>query len=142
VAVFLVRHGDACERRAWDGDDSLRPLDERGRRQAEGLVDLLDGCELSRICSSPYARCSQTVEPLALARRLPVEHAPRLAEGASKGDVLELLVQLGKRESPVLCTHGDVVEALLGHESEKGSVWVLERRGVELAELEYLQPPA
>jgi 8-oxo-(d)GTP phosphatase len=141
MAVLLVRHADAGERRAWDGDDSLRPLDERGRRQAEGLVDLLDGRELSRICSSPYVRCTATVEPLAQARRLPIEHSPQLAEGASKADVLALLSGVGKRESLVLCTHGDVVEAVLGHESEKGSVMVLERRGGELAELEYLPPP-
>jgi 8-oxo-(d)GTP phosphatase len=142
VTVLLVRHGDAGDRRAWNGDDSLRPLDARGRRQAEGLVDLLDGRELSRICSSPYVRCTQTVEPLALARRLPIEHSPRLAEGASNADLLALLADVAKRESLVLCTHGDVVEAALGHESEKGSVWVLERRGGELAELEYLPPPA
>jgi 8-oxo-(d)GTP phosphatase len=142
VAVLLVRHADAGERQAWNGDDSLRPLDGRGRRQAEGLVGLLEGRELSRICSSPYVRCTQTVEPLALARRLPIEHSPRLAEGASKTDVLALLAGAGKRESLVLCTHGDVVDDMLGRESEKGSVWVLERRGSELAELEYLPPPA
>ena len=142
MRVLLVRHGDAGDRGDWSGDDALRPLDERGRRQAEGLVELLQTREVSRICSSPYVRCAQTVEPLAIDRRLPVEHTMRLAEGASVDDVLALLVELGTHASPLLSTHGDVVEALLGHDSEKGSIWVIEHRGGKLAKLEYLGPPA
>jgi 8-oxo-dGTP diphosphatase len=136
--ILLVRHGEAGDRHAWKGDDAKRPLDDLGRRQAERLVDLLEGRKLSRICSSPSLRCTQTVEPLAVARRLPVEHTPRLAEGASKADVLALLGELGKGEAPLLCTHGDVVEALLGRESEKGSTWVLELSGGDISPKECL----
>lgn len=140
MRVLLVRHGDAGDRQAWTGDDAKRPLDERGRRQAEALVDRLEGRDVSRVLSSPYLRCTQTVEPLALARRLPVEHRSELAEGASREETLSLVSELKDRESAVLCTHGDVVEVLLGHESEKGSTWVLEPHGDELAPLEYLPP--
>jgi broad specificity phosphatase PhoE len=120
----------------------MRPLDETGRSQAERLVGLLDGRDVSRILSSPYLRCTQTVEPLALARRLPIEHREELAEGASREDVLALLRAAGKGDSVVLCTHGDVVELLLGHESDKGSTWLLERRRDELEPVEYLPPSA
>jgi 8-oxo-dGTP diphosphatase len=136
--IFLIRHADAGDRRSWVGDDSERPLDETGRHQAEALVDLVEGRDVSRIFSSPYRRCTQTVEPLALARRLAIEHRQELAEGASKEDVLALLRDAGKADSVVLCTHGDVVAAVLGHESEKGSTWVLERRGGEVNSVEYL----
>lgn len=105
-------------------------------------MGLLEGRDVSRIFSSPYLRCRQTVEPLALARRLPIEHRPELAEGASKEDVLALLRDAAKGGSVVLCTHGDVVESVLGHESEKGSTWVLERRGDELSSVEYLPAPS
>jgi phosphohistidine phosphatase SixA len=138
--VYLVRHADAGNRSSWVGDDSKRPLDETGRRQAERLVGQLEPQEISRVFSSPYLRCTQTVEPLALARRLPIEHRQELAEGASRDDVLALLRDVGKGTSVVLCTHGDVVEAVLGHESEKGSTWLLEYRGSDVTPVEYLPP--
>ena len=141
MTAFLVRHGDAGDRGAWIGDDAKRPLDERGCRQAEALVGQLEGRDLSRILSSPYLRCTQTVEPLALARRLPVEHRQELAEGAAREDVLSLVVELSD-DPAVLCTHGDVVELVIGQESEKGSTWVLQLEGDELAQVEYLPPAA
>jgi 8-oxo-dGTP diphosphatase len=136
--ILLVRHADAGDRTARVGDDATRPLDDRGRRQAEALVGQLEGRAVSRILSSPYVRCTQTVEPLALDRRLPVEHRQELAEGASRKDVLALVGELKKDEPAVLCTHGDVVELLLGRGSEKGSTWVLESDGGDLAPVEYL----
>jgi 8-oxo-(d)GTP phosphatase len=140
--IFLVRHADAGDRRAWVGDDTKRPLDEAGRRQAEALVGQLEGRKVSRIFSSPYSRCTQTVEPLARARRLPIEHRQELAEGGSREEVLALLGDAAKNDSVVLCTHGDIVEAVLGHESEKGSTWLLERKGDALEPVEYLAPAA
>ena len=67
-------------RSEWEGDDRLRPLDERGRRQAEALVDALAAFPITRIFSSPYDRCVQTVEPLAAQRGLPVELREELGE--------------------------------------------------------------
>jgi phosphohistidine phosphatase SixA len=142
VTLLLVRHADAGDRRSWSDDDAKRPLDDRGRRQAEALVGRLEGREVTRILSSPYLRCTQTVEPLALARRLPVEHRRELAEGAPRADVLALVRELRQDESAVLCTHGDIVELLLGRGSETGSTWVLEVDGDRLAPAEYVTPPA
>jgi 8-oxo-(d)GTP phosphatase len=142
VSILLVRHADAGHRKSWQGDDAERPLDDRGRRQAAGLVEQLEGREVSRILSSPHLRCTQTVEPLALARRLPVEHRPALAEGAGRADVLALAAELGDDDTAVFCTHGDIVELLLGRESEKGSTWVLEVDGDKLTPVEYLPPRA
>ena len=140
MTLLLVRHADAGDRRTWSGDDAKRPLDDRGRHQAEALVGQLEGRRVTRILSSPYLRCTQTVEPLALERRLPVEHRQELAEGSSRADVLALVGELAKADSAVLCTHGDVVELLVGRESEKGSTWVLEVDGDHLARAEYLTP--
>src|SRR3954454_13818704 len=36
-SLLLVRHAAAGDRADWDGPDDLRPLDTRGRRQAERL---------------------------------------------------------------------------------------------------------
>jgi hypothetical protein len=69
-----------------------------------------------------------------------VEHRQELAEGASRARVLALMSELAKDDSAVLCTHGDVVELLLGRETEKGSTWVLEVDGDQVVTAEYLGP--
>jgi 8-oxo-dGTP diphosphatase len=127
VRFVLVRHASAGERKEWTGDDRLRPLDERGRRQAAGLVAPLKALGVDRLVSSPYLRCLQTLEPAATAVGLDLEVREELAEGASAEDVLRLLADL-EGATPALCTHGDVVEALLGEGGglKKGAARVLE----------------
>ena len=141
TTVLLARHASAGERSDWTGEDRQRHLDERGLRQAEGLIDLLGERRPTRVLSSGYLRCRQTVEPLADALGLRVEEAPQLEEGASKDDVHDLVARLTD-ELPALCTHGDVVEALVGEEGEKGATWVLELERGQVRLLEYLPPPA
>jgi 8-oxo-dGTP diphosphatase len=120
VTSVLLRHASAGHRRDWDGEDQGRPLDRRGRDQAAELVDILRPLEVRRVVSSPYVRCVETVEPLAAALGLPVEPDDRLAEGAG-GAARELL-----REDGVLaCTHGDIVEELIGRGLKKGAAVVL-----------------
>jgi broad specificity phosphatase PhoE len=137
MRVLLVRHASAGDRNAWDGDDDRRPLDERGHKQASGLVDLLLPFVPKGILSSGSLRCRETVEPLAEALALDVQERGELAEGSRRDDVVRLAA--GFLEEPVvLCTHGDVVEALLGHEGEKGSTWLIRIEGDAVEPLEYL----
>lgn len=128
--VVLVRHASAGRRKHWRGDDRLRPLDERGRKQAHRLAAALLPCGIDHVCSSPYVRCVQTVEPLAAALGVKVEEREELAEGASQDAVLGLLNEL-EGATPALCTHGDVVELLLVPELalEKGAARILEMSG-------------
>ena len=123
--ILLIRHASAGQRAEWEGDDRLRPLDERGRRQARALVEALAGYEVERILSSPYLRCVQTVESLAEARGLTVEHAPELGEDRQDVDAAPLLRSLAG--SPVaVCTHGGVERALgLDARYKKGETLVL-----------------
>jgi broad specificity phosphatase PhoE len=125
--ILLIRHGRAGKRRAWTGDDRLRPLDTKGRRQAAALPGLLAGFAIERIVSSPYRRCLETVDPLAADLNLDIEQRAELAEGADAVDVGRLLNEAG-RSTVALCTHGDVIAGLIGAErkAEKGSVWVIE----------------
>jgi phosphohistidine phosphatase SixA len=141
VIVLLVRHGRAGKRTEWEGNDRLRPLDGKGRRQADGLVQLLADYPVERVLSSPYLRCTETVQPLAEARGLPVEEVDELAEGSTREHVLELLRSLAA-ESVVLCTHGDVVDELVGEELPKGSVEVLELEEGRLSRRRYLGRPS
>lgn len=123
-ALILVRHARAGKRELWTGDDRLRPLDEMGRRQADGLPAVLQGYEIERILSSPYHRCVQTVEPLAAERHLDLEERTALAEGAPRSEVRSLLAELDGLGA-VLCTHGDVVQELLGEGMKKGEARVV-----------------
>ncbi|MGH9178307.1 MAG: SixA phosphatase family protein [Acidimicrobiales bacterium] len=157
MAVLLVRHAVAQPRTRWAGDDQARPLNERGRRQADALVGAVAQFRITRVLSSPTVRCVDTVAPLAGALELKVEESEPLAEGC--GDEApsllgELLDEAGDGDGGdvVLSTHGDVIADLLDRLEEegsrldddrcqKGSVWVLERDGKGRLSGRYLPPP-
>lgn len=136
MSLLLIRHALAGDPSEWLGDDGVRPLDDRGRRHAEALVDALAVYELHRIVSSPYVRCVQTVEPLAKARGLEIELDEQL--GADRlDDVPEVLERL-KGQNAAVCTHGDL-PWLGDRKFKKGSTWVLDD---ELEPVRYIPPPA
>jgi len=135
MSVILLRHGSAGHRDAWDGDDRLRPLDDEGYDQAIALPDALAGRRISRVVSSPYVRCIESVEPLAAALGLTVELDGRLAEGAGGAGAIALLAEL---EGGLACTHGDVVEAVLGRVLGTGAAAVVELDGAGVRLLEEL----
>jgi 8-oxo-dGTP diphosphatase len=121
VTSVLLRHASAGDKRHWTGNDRLRPLDDRGRDQAAELVERLRPFEIRRVVTSPYVRCVESVEPLAAALGLPLEHDDRLGEGMGTAGA-ELL----REDGVVACTHGDVVHALLGRGLHKGAAVVLD----------------
>ena len=135
MTVYVVRHAKAGSRSGWKGPDDQRPLSKPGRNQAEALADALAASEPTRIVSSPFVRCRQTVAPLAQRLLLPVDLSDALAEGAPIAETIALLDKV-LDQSTVLCTHGDVIEWLLDDLArsgvplddtriEKGSTWVL-----------------
>ena len=112
MSLLVVRHARAGSRRHWDGPDEKRPLSGRGRRQAVALVNLLAPFAPARTLSSPYVRSVETVEPLGEKLGVPIEPSDALAEGASAEDVVALARSL-TGSTVVLCSHGDVIYALL-----------------------------
>jgi broad specificity phosphatase PhoE len=152
VTLYLVRHAKAGSRRDWGGPDPERPLSGKGRRQAEGIVDLLADRPVRRVLSSPYVRCVQTVEPLADKLGLPVEDAPALGEDASLTEAVALLRHLAGTTA-VLCTHGDLIPPILDtlaaddglplppdYPFAKGSIWELEVVNGRWLAARYLPP--
>lgn len=152
VPVLLVRHAHALSRSDWKGDDSVRELSDRGRKQSLGLVDVLEGYEPKRLISSPYVRCMDTLVPAGSALGMMVEPDEALAEGASSA-AARLVRQL-MDDSVVLCSHGDVIPRVLDQlagedrfslgrnpRNEKGSVWVLTVRKGRFVRADYLRPP-
>jgi len=137
MPLLLVRHAWAGDRSEWDGDDQVRPLDERGRRQAAELVELLRAYPIEAILSSPARRCVETVEPLAQVRALEVEQRPEFHEDNHSGDGVALVRSLAGR-NVVVCGHGGLEEALPEQPKwKKGVVLVV---GPDLEILELLKP--
>lgn len=153
TVVYLVRHAKAKNRLKWLEADHLRPLTKAGLAQAAALPALYEGQPFSRLFSSPYVRCVQTLEPLAEARGVPLELAEELGEGAPVGEALELMLALAHDGPAALCTHADVmmdaVEELLTAgvrldgplEFKKAATWVLEVQDRTFASGRYLPPP-
>jgi broad specificity phosphatase PhoE len=123
--IYVVRHATAGDPNAWIGDDRARPLDERGRGQTAALVELLAERPFARVLTSPYLRCVETIEPLARARRLPLEYRHELGDDAGPQEALALLRELGG-EPVAVCSHGDLIRELIGAELEKGAVAIAE----------------
>jgi phosphohistidine phosphatase SixA len=136
LSLLLIRHALAGHRDTWVGDDRVRPVDERGRRQSEALVDVLAGYTIDRIVSSPYLRCVQTVEPLAEARGLELELDEQL--GATRLDEVGEVLERLRGEKVAVCTHGDL-PWLGDRKFKKGATWVLDG---ELGPTRYIKPPA
>ncbi len=91
--LYVIRHGIAVDLDSPGlGDDSLRPLSDKGRKKmlliAAGLLKM--GVRFNLILSSPYARARETAE--ILADVLQTEDKPFLSEHLSLLGDLDLLV--------------------------------------------------
>ena len=154
MKIYLVRHAKPVKRSRWTEADRLRPLVERGERQASGLAALLQGEPLRRVYSSPELRCRQTVEGLAADHGLEVLLEPHLEAEPNEGGDLEAVLALlaeTSRGPLVLCASRSWILEILGAlgvgdgapetlRCQKGSVWLVERRAGRLARAEYMAP--
>jgi 8-oxo-dGTP diphosphatase len=152
MPLYLVRHAKAGSRSGWVGPDEKRPLSKGGREQADALARILAEAPVTRIVSSPYVRCIETVAPLANKLGVPVEPNKALAEGRNVTSAIELLVSLP--DFGVACSHGDIIPAVVDAlmrqgmhvdgepDWRKGSIWLLDRDGDEFVRGVALPPPA
>jgi 8-oxo-dGTP diphosphatase len=153
TSLYLIRHAEAGHREEWGDPDHLRPLTKDGWRQANALVELFAEQLFTRLVSSPYVRCVQTLEPMAQSRGLPVETADALAEGRSAGETFQLMLAVCGDGPAALSTHGDIVENVLDDlqrrgasiegplELQKGSTWILGVSDGEFESARYIPPP-
>lgn len=154
MRLYIVRHAHAGSRRKWTGDDRLRPLSKKGERQAAAIGDLLAGVGVRRLLSSPYVRCIETLLPLASRVGVGLDSDDRLAEGAGYEGAWPLVDEvLVARENTVICSHGDVIPAVLeafvadGAQLNdvlawpKASIWVITAGDHRWFRANYLAPP-
>jgi 8-oxo-(d)GTP phosphatase len=144
--LVLVRHGHAGSRSDWDGPDDLRPLNSKGRRQAQRLAEVLPLFAPKEVFSARRTRCEESVAPLAERLGLPVQPLAELGEEEFAADPQAGLAALERlltpRDDPgvtVVCSQGGAIpsallslgvrwEGVAGRlypPSAKGSVWVL-----------------
>lgn len=139
--VLIVRHGTAGRKSRFSGDDTKRPLDKRGRAQAEALIGQLLAFGATDVYAADRLRCHQTVEPLAAELGVPIHNESTLTEEAytknpkrGRRQVLRIAAQAG---TPVICSQGKVIPDLIAwwcqrdgvrpdkSRNRKGSTWVL-----------------
>ncbi|MDR3656776.1 MAG: NUDIX hydrolase [Mycobacterium sp.] len=155
--VLIVRHATAGRRSRYKGEDRLRPLDKRGRAQAESLVGQLLAFGASEVYSAPRARCQQTVEPIAQELGVGILDEPALTEEAHVTDpktararILQIAAKSGPGRTPVICTQGKVIPDLISwwcerdhvrpdkSRNRKGSMWVMSLHGDTLVAADHV----
>lgn len=134
TTIELVRHAKAQSRDRWWGKpDRERPLTDEGWGESRLLArQILSDGPVAALYSSPFARCTQTLAPLAQETQLPIIPEDVLGEATrlpvlDGGDAWVASAWLGGRAIAlvnrvvaqhqdgrvVLCSHGDVIPALL-----------------------------
>ncbi|MGV0851133.1 8-oxo-(d)GTP phosphatase MutT1 [Mycolicibacterium phlei] len=155
--VLIVRHGTAGSKHRYKGDDRQRPLDKKGRAQAESLVGLLLAFGADTLYAADRVRCISTLEPLAEELAAPIQSEPLLTEEAYAEDrkaarqrFLELADSPG---TPVICTQGKVIPDLIEwwcardgvrpdkSRNRKGSTWVLSFHDGRMIAADHLGSP-
>jgi 8-oxo-dGTP pyrophosphatase MutT (NUDIX family) len=144
--VLLVRHARAGGRSDWNGPDDLRPLDRKGRAQAQRLAEVLPVFAPTAVLSARRTRCEETAAPLAERLGLAVQPLDELGEEEFSADPAAGLAVLERLLEPrsaagvtVVCSQGGAIPAALLNlgvhwegvvgrlfpPAAKGSVWVL-----------------
>jgi 8-oxo-dGTP pyrophosphatase MutT (NUDIX family)/phosphohistidine phosphatase SixA len=150
--LIIVRHAKAMDRKDWSRKDSARPVNSRGRKQAQQLVPMLSAYGVQRVISSTSTRCVSTIEPFARRHDLRIETYSQLSEevGADDAKGVSRLTQkvrtsvLQSDQPTVICVHRPVLphilealeippttlvtgEFLVAHLTADGEVHALER---------------
>ena len=116
-AVVVLRHGKATSPSDWRGEDTTRPLTERGLTQAHGIVRTIAAWKPKRFISSTAARCKATIAPVAKALGKDVKSTNKISQDAfesGKADVRSVVGEIvRKRKSTVVCSHGPVSPAVI-----------------------------
>jgi len=152
--VLVVRHGTAGSKSRYKGDDTKRPLDKRGRAQAEALVPQLLAFGATDVYAADRVRCHQTLEPLAAELGVGIHTERALTEEAyakspkrARHEMLSIAAQPG---TPAICSQGKVIPDLIAWwcdrdgvrpdkaRNHKGSTWVLSLSGGKLIAADHI----
>lgn len=156
VPIFVLRHANAEERAKFKEPDELRPISETGRTQMRRVVEAFWEESLTRLVSSPFLRCVQSLESFSDAWDLDITLARELSE-AQPAAGAEAWVLASAADGPaMLCTHGDVLQELvrellargvpIGGDGRvafaKAGAWRLDVLDGRIVRATYLPPPS
>lgn len=117
VPIIIQRHGAAVSRAKWRKGEESRPLNSKGKKQAQALPALLDAFDPASVLSSPWQRCLATVEPLAKVEGLKVRTKDQLTEAAHTAHPSRTAAVIDRvlREArpTVVCTHRPVLPTVI-----------------------------
>lgn len=155
--VLLVRHAKAGSRKRFKGDDTVRPLDAKGKEQSAALVAQLRIFGADTVFAADRVRCVDTVMPLAEALSVEVSTEPLLTEEGYAADpeaarvrAVEIAALPG---TPVICSQGGVIPDLMqwwatsagvtlpSARNRKASTWVLSFVDGRLVAADHLDSP-
>lgn len=152
--ILYVRHAKAYNRANWAGDDNRRPLERKGRRQAELLAPMLAPYRPTAIYSALPDRCQATLAPLAASLGLPVEVDVLFGDQGwmenMKGAKARFAEVIARGGTSVICSQGLTIPDMIADlsaqgrlpldeiKAKKGSVWILSFHGQELIGADYL----
>lgn len=152
AVTALVRHAHAGKRGEFDGNDALRPIDERGHAEAETLGLVVSLVAPRRLFAATPLRCKQTLEPLAARTGLPIVVDSGFAEPAELAEIparakaaAARLTELRGGQRAAVCSQGKLIPPMLAaltgtpdsetYRTPKGTGWILTWSGDRLAAL-------
>lgn len=122
-AVIIVRHGKAESRKSWKGTDANRPITPRGAAAAFALNRELACYNPTRLATSPWMRCQETLQVLSWQTDRPMIHIDELTEDAFARDPnaswkrfeQEIHQTLIENSATAVCMHRPVIGGMFDH---------------------------
>ena len=115
--LILLRHTTSIKRGSFKGPDAGRPLSKAGVAEAKRLVASLEAYDPEKIYSSDWVRCTETVRPVAKARKQRVVSLPALNEDAHEKNpkaAMRRTRAIAERPvSAVICGHRPVLPDMM-----------------------------
>ena len=153
IQLYFLRHAHAGDPSSWEAPDAIRPLSEKGERQADRMGRYLAtvGLAPDAVITSPKVRAARTAEIVAMHLGVPVLTDPRLAGPFGLDDLEAILVDAGSPVRPIIVGHdpdfGTLVSLLAGATSipmKKGALARIDIEGRLMpggGTLRWLLPP-
>jgi phosphohistidine phosphatase SixA/8-oxo-dGTP pyrophosphatase MutT (NUDIX family) len=115
--LLLLRHTSAVKRSEWAYAEAIRPLTEKGTREAELLAPLLAAYGVEQLVCSNTRRCTDTLRPYIEAHGLRRDDEPLFSESGYqqyRDQALERAMRLLTIDRPtVVCSHRPVLPDLV-----------------------------
>ncbi|WP_344298887.1 NUDIX hydrolase [Sinomonas flava] len=118
--LILLRHAKAKPRSSWTKAEGDRTLAATGVRQAQAVARLLQVWKPTRVVTSPWRRCVDTVLPYVRSSGVKVkvrlvDHLTEHRHSRKPHKAADVVGRLfDKRRPAVLCSHRPVLPTLLG----------------------------